>query len=46
MPKGVETYPIDPEVAKEDKLRKYGFHGTSYGFITRSVAEFSEEAGD
>ena len=40
MPKEVETYPIDPEVAKKNKLRKYGFHGISYAFITRSVAEF------
>ncbi|CAF9928792.1 MAG: hypothetical protein ALECFALPRED_004142 [Alectoria fallacina] len=40
MPKEVETYPIDPEIAKRNKLRKYGFHGISYAFITRSVAEF------
>ncbi|KAL9074748.1 MAG: hypothetical protein Q9161_002117 [Pseudevernia consocians] len=40
MPKEIETYPIDPEIAKKNKLRKYGFHGISYAFITRSVAEF------
>ena len=40
MPKEVETYPIDPEIANKNKLRKYGFHGISYAFITRSVAEF------
>ena len=40
MPKEAETYPIDPEIAKRNKLRKYGFHGISYAFITRSVAEF------
>ena len=40
MPKEIETYPIDPEVARKNKLRKYGFHGISYAFITRSVAGF------
>ena len=40
MPKEVQTYPIDPKVANKNKLRKYGFHGISYAFITRSVAEF------
>ena len=40
MPKEIETYPIDPDIAKKNKLRKYGFHGISYAFITRSVAEF------
>lgn len=40
MPKEIETYPIDLEIAKKNKLRKYGFHGISYAFITRSVAEF------
>ena len=40
MPKEIETYPIDPGTAKKNKLRKYGFHGISYAFITRSVADF------
>ncbi|KAL8671376.1 MAG: hypothetical protein Q9168_004124 [Polycauliona sp. 1 TL-2023] len=40
MPKAVKTYPIDPKVANKNKLRKYGFHGISYSFITRSVADF------
>ena len=40
MPEAVRTYPIDPAVAKKNKLRKYGFHGISYQFITRSVAEY------
>lgn len=39
----VRTYPIDPKVAKKNKLRKYGFHGISYAFIIRSVAEFLEK---
>ncbi|KAH8692720.1 putative acetate kinase [Talaromyces proteolyticus] len=40
LPKHVRTYPIDQEVARRNKLRKYGFHGISYAFILRSVAQF------
>ena len=40
IPKAVQTYPIDPKVAEKNRLRKYGFHGISYAFITRTVAEF------
>lgn len=40
IPEAVRTYPIDPKVAKRNRLRKYGFHGISYAFITRAVAEF------
>ncbi|KAL2796838.1 Acetokinase family-domain-containing protein [Aspergillus keveii] len=39
LPPYVTTYPIDQETAKSNKLRKYGFHGISYSFILRSVAE-------
>lgn len=38
IPLPVRTYAIDPHVASHNKLRKYGFHGLSYAFITRSVA--------
>jgi acetate kinase len=40
MPEHVKTYPINQEIAKANGLRKYGFHGISYSFILRSVAEF------
>ena len=40
LPDAVRTYPIDPVVAKKNRLRKYGFHGISYQFITRSVSDF------
>ncbi|EEH36762.2 hypothetical protein PAAG_07180 [Paracoccidioides lutzii Pb01] len=43
MPDYVKTYPIKPEKARENWLRKYGFHGTSYSFIVRSVAEFLKQ---
>ncbi|KAK1638178.1 acetate kinase [Colletotrichum phormii] len=40
IPEHVRTYPINQEIAKKNNLRKFGFHGVSYSFITRSVAEF------
>lgn len=40
IPEAIRTYPIDQKVARRNKLRKYGFHGISYSFITRSVADF------
>jgi acetate kinase len=43
LPDYVKTYPIDPEVAKSKTLRKYGFHGISYSFILRAVAEFLQK---
>jgi acetate kinase len=40
IPEHIRTYPINQEIARKNKLRKYGFHGISYAFITRSVAQF------
>jgi acetate kinase len=40
IPEHICTYPIDPSIAKKKQLRKYGFHGISYAFIIRSVAEY------
>jgi acetate kinase len=40
IPEHIRTYPINQEIAKKNKLRKYGFHGISYSFIARSVAHF------
>ncbi|KAG5915525.1 hypothetical protein E4U42_008013 [Claviceps africana] len=40
IPAHIATYPIDPRVAKNNGLRKYGFHGLSYASIARSVAGF------
>ncbi|KAI9792152.1 MAG: hypothetical protein M1816_002692 [Peltula sp. TS41687] len=44
IPEHIRTYPIDPAVARKNKLRKYGFHGISYSFIARSVAEYLNES--
>ena len=38
IPAHTYTYAIDQERARKNGLRKYGFHGLSYAFITRSVA--------
>ena len=38
MPDYVKSYAIDQKIAKEKGLRKYGFHGISYSYITRTVA--------
>ncbi|QUC17002.1 uncharacterized protein UV8b_01243 [Ustilaginoidea virens] len=40
IPAHISTYPINPAVAGKNRLRKYGFHGLSYAFMARSVAEF------
>ncbi|KAI9171973.1 putative acetate kinase [Paramyrothecium foliicola] len=40
IPSHISTYPINQEIAQKNHLRKYGFHGISYAFITRSVAQF------
>ncbi len=40
MPDYVKTYAIDQKVAKEKGLRRYGFHGISYSYIMRTVAEY------
>ncbi|KAH6625987.1 acetate and butyrate kinase-like protein [Chaetomium sp. MPI-SDFR-AT-0129] len=40
IPEHIRTYPINQDVARKNKLRKYGFHGISYSFITRATAEF------
>jgi len=33
------TYAIDAEVAAEHSVRRYGFHGTSYQYVSRRAAE-------
>jgi acetate kinase len=46
IPEHIRTYPINLEIAKKNELRKYGFHGISYAFITRSAAEFLGKGED
>ncbi|KAL7784736.1 Acetokinase family domain-containing protein [Trichoderma afarasin] len=46
IPPHISTYPIDQTIAKSNRLRKYGFHGISYAFISRSVADFLGKSRD
>lgn len=43
IPEHVRTIPINQDIAKKNKLRKYGFHGISYAFIINSVAKFLDK---
>ncbi|KAF2721757.1 acetate kinase [Polychaeton citri CBS 116435] len=40
IPEATYTYAIDQVKAKKNKLRKYGFHGISYAYISRAVSSF------
>jgi acetate kinase len=40
MPPASFRFAIDSELAQKHGLRKYGFHGTSYSYVTRKTAEF------
>jgi acetate kinase len=40
MPPEAYTYAIPLAIAEEHRIRKYGFHGTSYRYVTRKAAEF------
>jgi acetate kinase len=44
IPQAVRSYAIDQKIAKEKGLRKYGFHGISYQYITRKVAEYLKKS--
>jgi acetate kinase len=34
------AYAIDPALAAKHQVRRYGFHGTSYSYVSRAAAEF------
>jgi acetate kinase len=40
MPPEAYTYAIPTEVAREQQIRRYGFHGSSYAYVTRRAAAF------
>lgn len=46
MPEQIASYAINPEVASKRGLKRYGFHGLSYGFILSSVAEHFGKPAD
>jgi acetate kinase len=40
LPDHAATYAIDPAVAAEAGIRRYGFHGTSFRMVSRATAQF------
>jgi acetate kinase len=40
MPPEAYTYALPVDLAERLHIRKYGFHGTSYRYVTRKAAEF------
>lgn len=40
MPPASFTYAIDREVARSERIRRYGFHGTSHAFVSRAAVDF------
>ncbi|KXK62935.1 acetate kinase [Micromonospora rosaria] len=39
LPEAAATYAIDREVAQRYDIRRYGFHGTSHGYVSRRTAD-------
>ena len=39
IPAAAYTYAIDQTVAREHRIRRYGFHGTSHKYVTAKAAE-------
>jgi acetate kinase len=40
LPPAAYTYAINAELAREHRVRRYGFHGTSHQFVSESAAAF------
>ncbi|MDO4489624.1 MAG: acetate kinase [Lachnospiraceae bacterium] len=40
MPEKAYMYGLPYEYYEEDKVRRYGFHGTSHSFVSKEIAEF------
>lgn len=40
LPPAAYTYAIDAELAREHRVRRYGFHGTSHQYVSESAAAF------
>lgn len=40
LPRRASTYAIDPELARQHKIRRYGFHGTSHQYVANEAAAF------
>lgn len=40
LPRRASTYAIDPDIAAQHKIRRYGFHGTSHQYVATEAANF------
>lgn len=40
LPAAARTYAIPPEVARDNQIRRYGFHGTSHEYVAGRAAAF------
>lgn len=40
LPPAAYTYAIDAEIAREHRVRRYGFHGTSHKYVSEQAAAF------
>ncbi|GAA4741377.1 acetate kinase [Amnibacterium soli] len=40
IPSAAATYAIPADLAREHQVRRYGFHGTSHQYVSRTAAEF------
>ncbi|MFD5213137.1 acetate/propionate family kinase [Microbacterium sp. NPDC058345] len=40
LPPAAYTYAIDAEVARNHRIRRYGFHGTSHKYVSEAAAAF------
>ncbi len=40
LPPAAYTYAIDREIAEANRIRRYGFHGTSHKFVSEAAAAF------
>lgn len=39
LPLAAQTYAIPRELAQQNRIRRYGFHGTSHSYVSRAAAE-------
>ena len=46
LPAAAYTYAIDAEMAREHRVRRYGFHGTSHKYVSEHAAEFIGRPND
>lgn len=40
LPKRAKTYALPTEICEKNKIRRYGFHGTSHNYVSKAAADF------